>query len=433
MNLNAITIGLRTTLPGEYSPAASFDFLFGGSALDSRITFTRASNATYFDSTGTLQTAGSGVARSNAYQDHDPSTLAPLGFLIEEQRTNSIRNNTMVGAVAGTPGTLPTNWNKVDAGDIAINVIGTGTENGIAYIDIRFVGTTASTNAGVRFESTTQIVAAQNQIWASSIFIRTVAGSTANISAVNSIIFEREAAGTFIGSTDTTITSSLGAANIAINRQASTRTLGSALAARVQSGIGINFSSGVAIDITLRIGLPQLELGAFATSPILTTSAAATRLADVASITGTNFSSFWNAVEGTIVAKFSVAADATSKAIVTVSDATANERLIINTNSARAGTSFRVVDGGVEQCDISRVTAYSAGQQLNVAVAYKVNDFAISFNGSAVGTDASGTIPTVTQMNIGGSFSGVPANVHIQSIADYSKRLPNATLQSLAV
>jgi hypothetical protein len=49
----------------------------------------------------------------------------------------------------------------------------------------------------------------------------------------------------------------------------------------------MSFSAGVAIDITLRIGMPQLEQGAFATSVIPTTTATVTRATDVASINGT--------------------------------------------------------------------------------------------------------------------------------------------------
>jgi hypothetical protein len=373
-------------------------------------------------------TAAVYLPRSNAYQDHNPSTLAPLGFLIEEARTNSIRNNTMQGAVAGTPGTAPTNWSVDTTGGVFTRTIaGPSTEDGITYLDVRLQASGAGTFA-IRFEGNTQIAASVGQAWTNSAYVKLAGGSLTN-AACTIRIRENNAVGTIL--TEQSLAFTPTSAALRTQRALLSYTLTQALVAFVNPRIEVAFSG--AGDLTLRIGLPQLELGAFATSPILTTAAAATRLADVASITGTAFSSFWNQTEGTIVAKFSVAADATSKAIVTVSDATANERLMINTNSALAGTSFRVVDGGVDQCDISRVAAYSAGQQLNVAVAYKVNDFAISFNGSAVGTDASGTIPTVTQMNIGGSFSGVPANVHIQSIADYSKRLPNSTLQTLAV
>ena len=71
----------------------SLDLNFLSGVLDSRITFTRASIATYFDATGTMQTAASGVARF----DHSPTLVdsasapyvyTPLGLLIEEGRTN---------------------------------------------------------------------------------------------------------------------------------------------------------------------------------------------------------------------------------------------------------------------------------------------------------------------------------------------------------
>jgi hypothetical protein len=55
--------------------------------------------------------------------------------------TNSIRNNTMVGAVAGTPGTFPTNWGLANGSALSYSVIGTGVDDEISYIDVRFFGT----------------------------------------------------------------------------------------------------------------------------------------------------------------------------------------------------------------------------------------------------------------------------------------------------
>lgn len=68
----------RYTLNGTaYNDLTSFLGASGG-------TFSRASIGTYFDSSGTLQTASSGSPRF----DHDPVTHAPKGMLIEEARTN---------------------------------------------------------------------------------------------------------------------------------------------------------------------------------------------------------------------------------------------------------------------------------------------------------------------------------------------------------
>ena len=72
--------------------------------------------------------------------------ITDLGVASFEQRTNSIRNNTMVGAVVGTPGTLPTNWTDFGGtlNGITRTVVGFGTVNGIAYIDLNYAGTATS-------------------------------------------------------------------------------------------------------------------------------------------------------------------------------------------------------------------------------------------------------------------------------------------------
>lgn len=106
--------------------------------LDPRITFTRTSTATYVDEDGFIKTADSDVARF----DHDPVTGESLGLLIEELRTNDIRNNTMQGAVVGTPGTPPTYWSLgTTSGGITREIVGVGIEDGISYVDIRWSGT----------------------------------------------------------------------------------------------------------------------------------------------------------------------------------------------------------------------------------------------------------------------------------------------------
>ena len=71
----------------------SLDLGFMSGALDPSITFARASSATYFDASGTLQTAATNAARF----DNDPTSHAPLGLLIEEQRTNVLLNSATLG------------------------------------------------------------------------------------------------------------------------------------------------------------------------------------------------------------------------------------------------------------------------------------------------------------------------------------------------
>jgi hypothetical protein len=73
--------------------APSLDLVFFGPTLDPRITFTRASTATYFDAAGVMQTAATNAPRF----DYDPVTHVLRGLLIEEQRTNVLLNSATLG------------------------------------------------------------------------------------------------------------------------------------------------------------------------------------------------------------------------------------------------------------------------------------------------------------------------------------------------
>lgn len=70
-------------------PSLRLDFA-NARALDPRITFTRASTATYVGRDGLIKTVGNNEPRF----DHDPDTGESLGLLIEESRTNLIDYST---------------------------------------------------------------------------------------------------------------------------------------------------------------------------------------------------------------------------------------------------------------------------------------------------------------------------------------------------
>jgi hypothetical protein len=79
------------------APSLSLDFMTPG-LLDPRITFTRASTATYTDQNGTIQTAATNAPR----WDYDPVTHALRGLLIEEARTNLLLNSMAPGTQSVT-------------------------------------------------------------------------------------------------------------------------------------------------------------------------------------------------------------------------------------------------------------------------------------------------------------------------------------------
>jgi hypothetical protein len=220
-----------------------------------------------------------------------------------------------------------------------------------------------------------------------------------------------------------------------LTRYSHTATLsGGGTVERISPQILANLVNGESYDFIVDIAIPQLELGAFATSPILTTGAAATRLADVASITGTAFSSFYNQSEGTIVVSGQRYGAVNFAAMCSISNNISAESLVIGHGSAANPLRFDVADGGVSQASIVLVASPALNVQYKVAASYKVNDFAASVNGASALTDTAGALPTPDRLYVGGNPSGALSySGHIQSLTYYAKRLPNATLQSLTV
>jgi hypothetical protein len=171
----------------------------------------------------------------------------------------------------------------------------------------------------------------------------------------------------------------------------------------------------------------QLESGSFSTSYIPTTTAAATRAADVAVMTGANFSNWYNQSEGTLFAEALTFNSNVSKYPWSVHDGSQAELIapyFLNAN----GGGF-VVDGSVTQVQIEAAGLSIASK---IALAVKANDFALSINGSAVTTDTSGTMPTPGRAQLGNRADGNRTlNGHIKRIAYFPRRLSDAELQGV--
>ena len=372
--------------------------------------------------------------------DYNPATLAAQGLLIEEQRTNSIRNNTMQGAVAGTPGTLPTSgaavWNVSGLGTLTQQVVAVSTINGINYIDLRFSGTTSTTQISIRCEpgGTGAIAVANGQTWSMSLWSAIIAGGLTNINSYGYGTLVYDAAGAFIGAP---FSNGIINTTSTLTRTQATGTIATVGTAFIQPQIYLIFNSGVAIDITLRIGLPQLELGAFATSVIPTTVIAATRLADVANVN--TLAPWYNATEGTLFVQaqdMSDAAHATSQPrAVSLNDGTTSNTVDISRVPASAQGRARIEVGGVNQFN-SLTTAWPLATQAKVALAYKANDYAACLGGGTVFTNtASSSIPVVTALSIGDIRTTVSNKWvgWIQRVSYYPRRLSNAEIQALTV
>ena len=98
--------------------------------------------------------------------------------------TNGVRNPSATGAVAGTPGTLPTDWTSYTP-DSTHGITTQIVRTGAGYIDWRVYGTPDGAAAGYEllfFENNTGIAALPGQMWTAGVGVQVVGGSTAGIS-----------------------------------------------------------------------------------------------------------------------------------------------------------------------------------------------------------------------------------------------------------
>jgi hypothetical protein len=177
----------------------------------------------------------------------------------------------------------------------------------------------------------------------------------------------------------------------------------------------------------------QLEVGAFATSYIPTTTATVTRAVDVASITGSNFSSFYNQTEGTVFAEGQSFDSRTTDAIMvaTIDDGSLNNEIQLSRRLISYLATCGVTAGGAAQADMFG-SAWNTSSNGKLGVGLAVNNSAISFNGASVVTDTSISLPTVTTMRFGRRANGFNAwNGTIKRLTYWPTRLSNTTLQQI--
>jgi hypothetical protein len=357
------------------------------------------------------------------------------GLLLEGSRTNSIRNNTMVGAVAGTPGGIPTNWFRAfnTTAGVTQSVAGIGTENGITYIDLRLQGTSVGAGSwDIFFEQVNGIAAAPAQAWSSSLYWKLAGGTTAGITNFQHDLYEYDAGSVFLRATVINGGATPLAALLINQRVGGSITTG-ASTAFVRPLVKLTIADATLIDITLRIGLPQLEQSATVTSVIQTSGAAVTRTTDVGTVTGANFSSWFNSNAGTFLFEGDVtSAGAVNEWIFTATDGSNNNYCGAFVTPALA-LNVISVSGGVTQAQIAPAGVVTAATPFSGTISYALNDVIGSLNGVMSANDVVAALPIgVSQLNLGVTTAGGSLNGHLAFIKYYPKRLSNSVQSYLS-
>jgi len=414
-------------------PSFSRDFA-GEKTLDNgtgpAITFTRASDATFFDANGTLQTASNDAPRF----DHDPATAAnpSRGLLIEEARTNLlVRSEEFSTTWVTSNSAITANSVAAPTGSTTADTLVENNAANFHYVE-QLVSTTTNSNnyvfscfvkAGTRSAARITILEGatlSRQVRATAdLASGTVVGLGLNSGSLTAATIQNVGSGWFrisvagiLGGSDTSIR-----CLVFIGQDTST----------------FNYTGDGTSDIF--IWGAQLEAGAFPTSYIPTTTAAATRAADSAVVTPV--SSFYNQSEGTLFAEAMRTQAVAAGAFPVMVWLQANDptvRMVLLATSGRAyfaansvATTEWEIGASLAKYDITLGTAFK------IAGGYAADNVAVSMNGQSVDTDtAAQVLSGLTIFRIGRSNGATNFwNGHIRKIAYWPKRLTNTLLEQL--
>lgn len=401
-----LNFAANRSLPADYGPTPSFS---------------RASTGTFFNSSGVLTSAAVNVPRFDHV--YSGGSWVSRGLLVEEQRTNiAIQSN----------GFSTASWDK-NRGTITANAASSpdGTSNAN-----NFTQSTGQTTLAFLAQYTTTTA---NQ-FTQSVFAK---ANGKNYLVLTEFLSSSGGRFTYFNLSNGTI------GTVSVGHTAKIENVGNgwyrcsitftALAKSEYFGfnIGDSDNSFTCTDSgsVLFYGA-QLESGSFPTSYIPTTSASTTRSADVCQIAGSDFSSFWNATEGSVAVEYIQHKPLNIGTVVSFFDGgTSNVLYDYASEGTSGGTdygpSFYIRSGGTFTVENNNSPIGSGLQKY--AVAFKSNDFAMSYLGASAKTDSTVTLPTVTQLGIGKPlFAQYPFSGHIARLRYYPTRLTNATLQSLS-
>ena len=393
------------------NPTLSLDFLTP--VLDGRITASGGANGTRVNSSGLI------VAATTPRFDYDPVTLACKGLLVEEARTNLLTRSQDFADASWSASAATITASAAISPDGATN--GALLKEGSTTAR-HFIGRSATVAVSSGGDYTFSVFA---KAAGRTKIVMLVAGSdlkdrtfdlSNGTSAVGQVVV-----------TNPTSWSIVSAGN-GWYRCSITFT-----AAAASTDPRIYLSNGSSADYLgdntsgAYLFGAQLEAGSFPTSYIPTAGSTVTRSADTCALPTTGW---YNAAQGTLFmdATFIGTLDSSSRSVRISDGTTANIHQVGRFSNLAIGSTDV---SSVTQASLSGSVNVVAGTPLRMAYAYASNDFAYCSGAGTVSTDASGSLPTVSEMGWGGTLYTSPLNAYLRSLRYYPRRLSNQQLQVL--
>jgi hypothetical protein len=366
------------------------------------ITFTRASSGTYVDSDGLIKTAVTDAPRF----DHDPVTGESLGLLIEEERTNLLVRSQQFDQSAWYKGGSFI-YSQVQNAALAPD----GTQTAEEYQNLSTGGNVLE-----------QVISVSAQPYVFSVYLK---AKTASDVGKSVLIGGHLSAGTHLRE----------AVQLPAEWTRFTKTGTTTSAAWIWGIDGRTSGTFTGINVTKEesrfyIWGAQLEEGSFPTSYIPTTTSTVTRSPDLATIEGTNFSSWYNQSEGTVFVKVLDAAHDSADSYEISNGNVNNRRTIrIDVNASKVRRTIAGAGFTSQQSSETNYTGYPVSFKAAATDNFKF--FVDGVSGSA--GDANALPTNMTQLSIGfrETQSSDYLNGHIARLAYFPVRKTDQELIDL--
>jgi hypothetical protein len=373
--------------------------------------------ATRVNSLGLIEAVSAGTARF----DYNPATLSIRGLLIEDQRTNVVPYSDQFENVSWTKVSSSISANATASPDGTVNAdkLVEDTSNGVHHVQR---GVTPL--SGINYTGSVYVKAAERQ----AVGLILVGGGTAD-----SGIWVNLTNGAFIRQSGTPVSFSISDAGNGYYRISTTKTTSSTATLTLRVSLSNNTATapssyqGDGVSGFFVWGA-QIEAGSGVTSYIPTAASAVTRDADVATITGTNFSDWWQAGKGSALVRARPSTVSGTRPLIQFDDTTADNIIALRGNTTNPELYVRA--GGSDQAQIDAGTI-AANTSYRLAGAWATDNCAASVNSGTPVLDGVATIPVVTQARLGSDGTNY-LNGHLESVDYYNERVLNAGLQVIS-